>query len=147
MGTLLEAETAAVWVYVLQDRGVKRHFFYRGVKGSTRETEINQEGLPDENFRMTCRRQVDLATSRGRGCFNRKSYSWEVCVQGLHPLQRPRSPPLTRPIPLGIWDMANELALWLILKEQIELLMHKNLSGTDSLRKQDTREEVSSFSP
>ena len=56
------------------------------------ETEIKQEGLPDENIRMTCRRQVDLATSRGRGCFNSKSCSWEVCGQGLHlhPLQRPR---------------------------------------------------------
>ena len=65
-------------------------FFQREVKGNTCETEIKEEGLLEEDFRMTFRRQIDLTTSRERGCFNRKSCSWEVCGQGLCPLQRPR---------------------------------------------------------
>lgn len=42
-------------------------FFQREVKGSMCETEIKEEGLQEEDFRMTFRRQVDLTTSRGKG--------------------------------------------------------------------------------
>lgn len=65
-------------------------FFQREVKGSMCQAEIKEEGLQEEDFRMTFRRQVDLTTSRGKGCFSRKSCSWEACGQGLCPLQRPR---------------------------------------------------------